>query len=154
MRFQRATQKHLDAIMNITNEAKAQLKRMEIDQWQKGYPSKEVWEEDLKQERAYIALDESTDAVMGAFSFFTSQDPSYKQIDGAWLTGDSIEDGSYASLQSGKRVVITKANLLNRHRVVFVNNRNNLKIKQAFKGISSMKVRISVCGAVARYKNT
>ena len=31
MRFQRATQKHLDAIMNITNEAKAQLKRMEID---------------------------------------------------------------------------------------------------------------------------
>lgn len=35
---------------------------------------------------------------MGAFSFFTSQDPSYKQIDGAWLTGDSIEDGSYASL--------------------------------------------------------
>lgn len=98
MRFQRATQKHLDAIMNVTNEAKAQLKRMEIDQWQKGYPSREVWEEDLKQGRAYIALDESTDAVMGAFSFFTSQDPSYKQIDGAWLTGDSIEDGSYASL--------------------------------------------------------
>ena len=96
MRFQRATQKHLDAIMNITNEAKAQLKRMEIDQWQKGYPSREVWEEDLKQGRAYIALDESTDAVMGAFSFFTSQDPSYKQIDGAWLTGDSIEYGSYA----------------------------------------------------------
>ena len=37
---------------------------------------------------------------------------------------------------------------------VYEESRDIYKIKQAFKGISSMKVRISVCSAMARYKNT
>ena len=42
MRFIRATHEHLDAMCRITQEAKLQLKNMGLDQWQKGYPSKEI----------------------------------------------------------------------------------------------------------------
>ena len=44
MKFILAQQEHLDAMCRITEQAKAQLKNMALDQWQKGYPSKEVWE--------------------------------------------------------------------------------------------------------------
>ncbi len=98
MRFQVACEKHLEQIMAITNEAKAQLKRMGVDQWQKGYPSLEVWQQDIAQGNAYVVLDDETDAVMGAFSYLNTRDASYDEIEGSWLTGDCFEDGRYASL--------------------------------------------------------
>lgn len=98
MRFQVAREEHLEQIMAITNEAKAQLKRMGVDQWQKGYPSLEVWQQDIAHGSAYVALDDELNGVMGAFSFFTTRDASYDEIDGSWLTGNLLEDGTYASL--------------------------------------------------------
>lgn len=98
MRFQVAREQHLDQIMAITNEAKAQLKRMGVDQWQKGYPSLEVWQQDIAHGSAYVALDDELNGVMGAFSFFTTRDASYDEIEGSWLTGNLFEDGAYASL--------------------------------------------------------
>ncbi len=98
MKFCIATTDHLESICKITVEAKAQLKAMGVDQWQNGYPSKEIWVEDIKDQRAYVAVDSESNDVMGAFTFFTSQDASYDSIDGAWLTGDIHKDGGYASL--------------------------------------------------------
>ena len=42
MKFEVATSKYLDSICEITEQAKAQLRRIGIDQWQKGYPSRAV----------------------------------------------------------------------------------------------------------------
>ena len=42
MEFILAKSEHLDSMCEITNQAKTQLKSLGLDQWQKGYPSKEV----------------------------------------------------------------------------------------------------------------
>ena len=91
MEFIIARQEHLEAMCRITDEAKAQLKRLELDQWQKGYPNREVWENDIQKQCTWVAVEEGK--VLGVFAFQTAPEPSYDEIDGAWLT-----DGPYASL--------------------------------------------------------
>lgn len=91
MTFQLAKKEHLKTICRITNEAKAQLKNMGLDQWQKGYPSKDVWKSDIASQSAWLAMDDAL--ILGVFAFQTTPDPSYAEIDGAWLT-----DTSYASM--------------------------------------------------------
>ena len=91
MEFILATPEHLDEICRITDEAKAQLKRMGVDQWQRGYPAREFWLNDINAQRIWIAVE--NDKILGAFLFQTTPDASYADIDGAWLT-----DGAYATI--------------------------------------------------------
>ena len=58
---------HLEAMCKITDDAKAQLKRLGTDQWQYGYPNEEVWKNDILNERAWVAIEEGK--VLGAFAF-------------------------------------------------------------------------------------
>ena len=46
---------------------------MELDQWQKGYPSREIWENDIKSQQAWVAIEGNL--VLGAFAFQTAPDP-------------------------------------------------------------------------------
>jgi len=91
MKFMLAAPEHLEQMCRITDEAKAQLKGLGLDQWQKGYPSREVWENDIQQQCTWVAVE--SNRVLGVFAFQTAPEPSYNEIDGAWLT-----DGPYASL--------------------------------------------------------
>ena len=91
MDFILATEAHLDEMCRITTQAKAQLKGLGLDQWQKGYPSREVWVEDIKNSMAWLAVEDGS--VLGVFAFQTTPDVSYGVIDGAWLT-----DTPYASM--------------------------------------------------------
>lgn len=91
MRFEKASADKLDRMCEITNEAKGQLRGLGLDQWQYGYPSRTVWENDIKEGCTYLALE--NDSVMGIFAFQTTPDASYRDIEGEWLT-----DGEYASM--------------------------------------------------------
>lgn len=91
MDFILAGPEHLDAMCRITEQAKAQLRGLGLDQWQKGYPSREVWEEDIRNRMVWLAVEDGT--VLGQFAFQTTPDPSYGVIDGAWRT-----DTPYASM--------------------------------------------------------
>lgn len=86
-----ATTEHLEEICRITDQAKAQLKGLGLDQWQSGYPSRAVWEADIKVGMAYLAVENGK--ILGAFAFQTTPDVSYGVIDGTWLT-----DTPYASM--------------------------------------------------------
>ena len=44
MEFRIAREKDLERMCEITAQAKAGLKNLGLDQWQKGYPSREIWE--------------------------------------------------------------------------------------------------------------
>ena len=83
MEFLLAAPQHLEEMCRITQQAKTQLKNMGLDQWQKGYPSKEVWESDIAAGSAWLAVEENS--VLGVFAFQTTPDVSYSVIDGAWL---------------------------------------------------------------------
>lgn len=91
MRFEKASQLYLDRMCEITDQAKKQLRGLGLDQWQCGYPSREVWEEDIRQGCTYLAMEGEN--VLGIFAFQTTPDDSYRVIDGQWLT-----DGAYASM--------------------------------------------------------
>lgn len=86
-----AKQEHLAALCAMTDSAKAQLKGLGIDQWQKGYPAETVWVSDIEKQISWVAVENGE--VLGAFMFQTAPEVSYAKIDGAWLT-----DGGYASL--------------------------------------------------------
>jgi len=83
MEFVRAAQSDLDRICEITEQAKTQLKAMGLDQWQKGYPNREVWSCDIDAGDAYIGVINGT--VIGAYTLQTEPDANYTEIEGAWL---------------------------------------------------------------------
>ncbi|MCI6006525.1 MAG: GNAT family N-acetyltransferase [Blautia sp.] len=91
MEFILAQTEHLEEMCRITAEAKAQLKKLGLDQWQKGYPSREIWEEDIRTQMAWLVVEENK--ILGVFAFQTTPDVSYGEIDGKWLA-----DGEYASM--------------------------------------------------------
>lgn len=93
MEFTLAKMEYLDQMCEITEQAKAQIRRMGFDQWQKGNPSREGWIRDIEEKHAWAAVE--NDEVLSLFTFFTTPDPSYGVIDGAWLTGDEAD---YASM--------------------------------------------------------
>ena len=92
MEFITARPEHLEDMWRITLDAKAQLKGLGLDQWQKGYPSRDVWEQDFVNETAWVAVEDGK--ILAACAYLTSHDPSYTTIDGAWLTGDIRAYGS------------------------------------------------------------
>lgn len=93
MKFILAELKYIEEMCRITQEAKEQLKRLGLDQWQKGYPSREIWLEDIENKMTWLAMDDDGEKVLGAFAYQVTPDVSYGEIDGAWLT-----DGPYASM--------------------------------------------------------
>ena len=55
------------------------------DQWEEGYPSREILEEDLRNDRLFALVEEGT--IHGAFVFTQEAEPTYRVIeDGAWLS--------------------------------------------------------------------
>ena len=93
MEFAMAGPRHLDGIVRIMNQAKAQLRGLGIDQWQYGAPNREMWEEDIRLGRAVVAL--QAGEPVGAFAYVAGRDPSYDEIEGEWLLGHQAR---YAAL--------------------------------------------------------
>ena len=85
-----ARSEHLERLCAITASAKEQMRGLGIDQWQKGYPAREDWEQALAAGRV-TALEEGGE-ILAACIYQTAPEPSYAAIDGAWLT-----NGPYAS---------------------------------------------------------
>ena len=90
MEFRIAREKDLERMCEITAQAKAGLKNLGLDQWQKGYPSREIWENDIKNQCTYVA--EEDGIILGIFAFQTTPDISYYEIEGEWISA-----GPYAA---------------------------------------------------------
>ena len=84
-----ATHNDIESILSIVRSAQLSLKELGIDQWQDGYPSKEVIAEDIAQGVGYvICADDST--VVGYEAIVLTGEEAYKQIaDETWNTPNS-----------------------------------------------------------------
>ena len=96
MEFKLASLEYIDRMCEITDQAKAQLKGMGLDQWQSGYPSRETWLRDIEEGCTYLAMED--DEAVGIFAFLTAPEASYEVIDGTWLTPNDPEQVNYSSL--------------------------------------------------------
>ncbi len=79
----------LGALMQIFDEARGTIAALGIDQWQNGYPSLEVIENDIKKAQSYCVMGDCGE-IIGTFALIDDGEPTYDEIfDGKWLTGDS-----------------------------------------------------------------
>ena len=88
MEFIVAKQEHLEKMREITEQAKRQLRGLGLDQWQSGYPSEEVWQDDIEKGCTYLAVEEGE--IVGIFAFQTTPDASYYEIDGKMVDGRNV----------------------------------------------------------------
>lgn len=76
----------LDEIMSIFKDGQSFLKENGVDQWQDGYPTKEIIIEDINNKRMHIVLD---DEGICAVYVLVGKDPTYKYIeDGSWISDE------------------------------------------------------------------
>lgn len=95
--FRKSTLEDIDEMMAIVADGQALLKSQGIDQWQKGYPNRELLLEDVREGIGYVAADGERIAAMCAVTF--TEEESYRRLDeGAWLTP---EGSVYATVHRG-----------------------------------------------------
>ena len=83
----------LDDIMRLIHEAQAFMRTLGIDQWQDGYPSREILYSDIEIGQAFVYADEETGRVSSIAIFSLLPEPIYNALDGEWKT-----DGDYLTI--------------------------------------------------------
>ena len=87
-----AEKKDIDRIMQIIADARESIGRLGIDQWQYGYPTRDIVKEDIMLERSFVVIE--NDEICATFALMLHGEPTYKKIYcGAW-----ISDGEYLAL--------------------------------------------------------
>jgi GNAT superfamily N-acetyltransferase len=78
--------------MQIIADARESIGRLGIDQWQYGYPTRDIVKEDIMLERSFVVIE--NDEICATFALMLHGEPTYKKIYcGAW-----ISDGEYLAL--------------------------------------------------------
>lgn len=93
MEIRLATKADIPAMKEIFEAGRElQVQMGNANQWEKGYPSKELILEDIQKKAAHVC--ESEGEIVGVFSLFNEPIPVYHTIEGSWLNLDS-----YATIQ-------------------------------------------------------
>lgn len=87
MHIRIATYEDLPFMASILEDAKIRLASLHIDQWQDGYPNEESLRQDIYRGEAYVGIVDDQIAMTMAFSL--DKEPTYAQIDGAWIIPDA-----------------------------------------------------------------
>ena len=91
MNIRNATKNDQTALLSLFEEARGTIALLGIDQWQNGYPSASVVEEDLALGRSYAI--ETDGSVCATFVLMDDGEPLYDRIEnGHWQTGDNSRD--------------------------------------------------------------
>ena len=88
MIFLRAKKEDLFQTMQIIAEAQAYLESQDIDQWQNGYPNEKAILTDIQNNESYLVKSDDSIPVATAM-FSTRNEPTYKNIEGQWLTKEN-----------------------------------------------------------------
>ena len=92
MEIKKSTHHDMGDLLSLFDEARSTIAALGIDQWQNGYPSREVVDEDIALARSYAVTDEGG-ALCGTFVLIEDGEPIYDTIyDGHWRTGDDSQD--------------------------------------------------------------
>ena len=74
----------LERILEIYEIAKAFMRETgNPHQWNSSYPDFNILEEDINKHHLFVMEEDSI--IHSVFAFITGEDPTYKEIEGAWL---------------------------------------------------------------------
>lgn len=86
MKIERSNIKNIDIIMQILSDARGRIGRLGIDQWQYGYPTRDIVIEDVNVHRSFVAIDEADNSICAVLTMLDDGEPTYDKIyDGEWL---------------------------------------------------------------------
>ena len=98
MNFRKSTFDDIDIILEIIEKAKAELKKMGLDQWQKGYPNRETIENDVKKGISHVleeiaennenSEEKISGKIVGTIVLSPEKEEPYSKIEGKWITDD------------------------------------------------------------------
>ena len=83
-KFRKATATDLDKIWTILEDAIQRRKEDGSNQWQDGYPNKDVLKKDLTKNAGHVLILDNI--IVGYCSILINDEPEYANIDGKWLT--------------------------------------------------------------------
>ncbi len=89
LNFRKGDQTDADSITEILEKAKIEIRNMGIEQWQKGYPNRNIVLEDIYKGNSYV-LEKNGEIVAVATLTFEKEEPYTNLSEGTWLT-----DGEY-----------------------------------------------------------
>ncbi len=90
MEIRKSTKDDINEILNIYDIArKYMITNGNASQWNKGYPSKEIVEQDVKNGNSYLIIDNNE--IVGTFAFIIGEDKTYKKIiNGKWRKENAL----------------------------------------------------------------
>ena len=83
MLFRKADYNDIDTLVSIVDQAILNFKNDGINQWQSGYPNRQILVDDIENDTLFVL--EDNDSVIGLLNLMEGPDASYKEIDGAWM---------------------------------------------------------------------
>ena len=87
-KIRKATISDLDGIMAVIEEARGTIAALGIDQWQDGYPQREIIEADIRSGVSFCIENTDTGEILSTFAVFEDGEVLYDRIFyGAWKTG-------------------------------------------------------------------
>ena len=91
MEIRKTREQDVEALIALFDEARGTIAQLGIDQWQNGYPSREVVYDDLAKDRTYVV--DVGEEICGTFVLVDDGEPLYDVIEnGAWKTGNDSQD--------------------------------------------------------------
>ena len=98
MNFRKSTFDDVDRILEIIEKAKIELRKLGLDQWQNGYPNREVIENDVRLGISYVLEDieknrnelesENLKKILGTIVLSPEKEEPYSKIEGKWISDD------------------------------------------------------------------
>ncbi len=86
MQFRKSSVSDIDRIMDILADGRRALSALGIDQWQGGYPHRDVIERDVERGDSYVAVDDNGSIAATIMVGFAGEKDYDVIHDGAWLT--------------------------------------------------------------------
>jgi GNAT superfamily N-acetyltransferase len=84
--LRKATKEDLPKVIDIITEAKAYLKKQDIDQWQGNYPSNDDLAKDISNDITYVLMVD--DQIAGTAALWRGIDLNYLKLEGgSWING-------------------------------------------------------------------
>ena len=82
----------MERLLEIYEIAKAFMRQTgNLHQWNSSYPSRELLEGDIEAHHLFVMEEEHV--IHSVFAFSIGEDPTYKEIEGAWL-----DDSTYGTI--------------------------------------------------------
>ncbi len=86
--IRKSTYNDVEALLALFEEARATIATLGIDQWQNGYPSREVIMRDIARGEGYVYVE--NERILATFTMLKTYEPTYDCIyNGEWQNGNT-----------------------------------------------------------------